>query len=171
LKLIGYHGTNNKNLKNINNINIDYNRGDCFLGKGFYLFRDSFKRAKKWTNYRNYDEKYVLEVLVDVDEKNLLNFCTTADDEIILKFFRLYEKLCKEFNIYLGTFIDFLLEEMNIDIKVVMAIDLREKNKHIFFPIEKGEENSTVFAIGDIQICIKDKNAIEKINLKEINGK
>lgn len=171
MKLIGYHGTDNKELENKDKIYINHNRDDCFLGKGFYLFRDSFKRAEKWTYHKNYDKKYVLEVMVDVNEENLLNFCSTANDEIILKFFRLYEKFCEEFNVYLGTFIDFLLEIMEVDIQVVIAIDLREKSKHIFFPVEKDEIDRTVFAIGDIQICIKDKKVIKEITLKEINEK
>ena len=45
---VGYHGTSENGANIIVNNGIDFSKreGDVFLGRGFYLWRDSYARAK-----------------------------------------------------------------------------------------------------------------------------
>ena len=53
---------------------------------------------------------------------------------------------------------DFLIDEMNVDIKAIAMIDLKTKN-HL---IPVSSEKYTLFAYGDVQICLKEKKPIMK---------
>ncbi len=128
-KAIAYHGSDDINLKEIEDIDFDYKKHkDHFLGRGFYLFRDSFKRAKNWTDEQHSGEnKKVIEVELDINSEDILNF-TSTHWGYELDFIEFYLKVCRSKKIHLGSFIDFLIDEMNVDIKAIAMIDLKTKN-------------------------------------------
>ena len=68
---VGYHGTTEEGAETILNFGIDFSRreGDVFLGRGFYVWRDSFQVAKDWRN-----SKAILEVKVVCPQDEMLNF-------------------------------------------------------------------------------------------------
>lgn len=128
------------------------------MGRGFYLFRDSFKRAKNWTDEQHSGEnKKVIEVELDINSEDILNF-TSTHWGYELDFIEFYLKVCRSKKIHLGSFIDFLIDEMNVDIKAIAMIDLKTKN-HL---IPVSSEKYTLFAYGDVQICLKEKKPIMK---------
>ena len=158
-KAIAYHGSDDINLKEIEDIDFDYKKHkDHFLGRGFYLFRDSFKRAKNWTDEQHSGEnKKVIEVELDINSEDILNF-TSTHWGYELDFIEFYLKVCRSKKIHLGSFIDFLIDEMNVDIKAIAMIDLKTNN-HL---IPVSSEKYTLFAYGDVQICLKEKKPIMK---------
>lgn len=121
-KAIGYHGTDDADV--ILTDGIDYKRpaGDVFLGRGFYLWRDSYERAFSWRG----NKKDVIQVECECLKDEMLNFTSTnwnSEKDII----RLYLKYFKPKQIYFGEFIDFLIDELEVDIKLVTIMDLKNK--------------------------------------------
>ncbi len=121
---VGYHGSN-KNSINLflsdGGINCSYNRGqDIFLGGGFYLWRDSWHRAYKWSarHVEDPNDCSVLGIEIECSNDKMLNFTSTyfSEDEKELNFLKLYlkviEKLQENENngLYFGRFIDYLIE-------------------------------------------------------------
>ncbi len=104
-KAIAYHGSDDINLKEIEDIDFDYKKHkDHFLGRGFYLFRDSFKRAKNWTDEQHSGEnKKVIEVELDINSEDILNF-TSTHWGYELDFIESYLKVCRSKKIHLGSF-------------------------------------------------------------------
>ena len=49
-KAVGYHGTNDADSIIKNGIKVEIPEKDVFLGRGFYIWRDSYKSAKNWRN-------------------------------------------------------------------------------------------------------------------------
>ena len=152
-KAIGYHGTDEEDLE----INFDLPTNDVFLGRGFYIWRDSYEeRAITWKN-----SQYVYEVEVSCPKDEMLNF-TLVNWNKELDIIRLYLKYFKPKNIYFGEFIDFLIDKMNVDIKLVTIMDLKNKPTKIHIQDPYENKNKTIFSYGDIQICIKDSSALVK---------
>jgi|GEM_PF-4833115 len=157
---IGYHGTD-LDIKTKNDINFDHNQyKDHFLGRGLYLFRDSYKRAKGWTDNQHKGNSTVLEVKLESDELEILNF-TSSKWNYEMDILELFVELCKEHKIHFGTFLDFLIEQYELDIKAIAIIDLKTKNH--FIPIRS--EYKTLFAYGDIQICVKSQDIISELKV------
>jgi len=163
---VGYHGTTEEGADTILNSGIDFSRreGDVFLGRGFYVWRDSFHVAKDWRN-----SKVILEVKIECPQDKMLNFTSRIWNNE-LDIMKLYLKYFKPKEIYFGEFIDFLIDN-NVDIKLVTIVDLKTKNKTISIPIQDPEKENakTIFSYGDIQICIKsdiiiDNNSIQKVD-------
>lgn len=77
-KAIGYHGTD-KVISEKKHINFNHNEfKDHFLGRGFYLFRDSPKRALHWTtNKHDGIMNNVIEVEIEIPENEVLNFSSS----------------------------------------------------------------------------------------------
>jgi len=162
---IGYHGTNTEGANKILNDGIDFSRrsGDVFLGCGFYIWRDSFERAKVWNGSNE-----VIEISLECNHDEMLNFTSMNwnNEKYIMK---LYFEYFLPKKIYFGEFIDFLITN-GVDIKLVSVLDL--KNKKTQLPIQDPIEskNKTIFSYGDIQICIKSKDVInysQKVILHE----
>ena len=161
---IGYHGTTEDGADTILNSGIDFSRreGDVFLGRGFYVWRDSCHVAKDWKN-----SKAVLEVKIECPQDEMLNFTSRIwnnENDIIA----LYLEYFLPKNIYFGEFIDFLIAN-DIDIKLITVIDLKTKNKTISIPIQDplNPKNKTIFSYGDIQLCIKHQDIVS--NLREVD--
>jgi hypothetical protein len=154
-KAIGYHGTSIDGKDTIFKKGIDLKRrsDDVFLGCGFYLWRDSYTRAKTWRK-----SEVVLEVELDVKQENILNF-TTSEQNNEKKILEIYFKYFESKKIYFGEFIDFLIDN-EVNIHLVTILDLT--NKHIIFPTQDPYKSTdkSVLAYGDIQICIKNEKAI-----------
>ena len=89
----------------------------------------------------------------------MLNF-TSTNWNSELAIMRLYLKYFKPKNIYFGEFLDFLIDTMGVDIKLIMMMDLKNQvtKLHIQDPYE--HKNKTVFSYGDVQICLKDSSAL-----------
>ena len=151
-KAIGYHGTDNETLE----INFALPKNDVFLGRGFYIWRDSYERAKTWKN-----SLYVYEVEVSCSKDEMLNF-TSVNWNQELDIMKLYLKYFKPKKIYFGEFIDFLIDEMDVDIKLVTIMDLKNKPTKIHIQDPYKNKNKTIFSYGDIQICIKDNSVLAK---------
>lgn len=154
-KAVGYHGTENADI--ILKKGIDYKRlaGDVFLGRGFYLWRDSYNRAFNWQE-RKQD---VIRVEIKCSNDEILNFTSSnfnSEKEII----RIYLKYFKPKNIYFGEFIDFLIDELKIDIKLVTIMDLKDKITKLHIQDPNIDKNKTIFSYGDIQICLKNNEAL-----------
>ncbi len=161
MKIIGYHGTNNLSL-DFEGIDDNYGKfEDHFLGRGFYLFRDSKKRAYQWAKNRYKNSVKVLEVEIEIEEEKILNF-TSTNWEGEVEIIELFVEVCNNFNIFFGDFLDFLIDEIGIEIAAIMVIDLKTKN--YFIPIQAERKLKTLFAFGDIQVCIKDKRIIKSVN-------
>ena len=154
---VGYHGTTEERAKIILDNEFDYfrNRGDVFLGRGLYVWRDSFHVAKDWKN-----SKAILKVKMKCPQDEMLNFTSRIwNDENNIMALYLKDFLPKK--IYFGEFIDFLIDS-KVDIKLITVVDLKTKNKTISIPIQDPEKESakTIFSHGDIQICIKSSDVI-----------
>jgi len=156
-KAIGYHGTSRDGADTLLEKGIDFKRrsDDVFLGRGFYLWRDSYTRAKTW-----HKSEVVLETEIDTKQENILNFTTSENDneKMILK---IYFEHFEPKNIYFGEYIDFLIDN-GVNIQMTTILDLT--NKHILFPTQDPTEinDKTILAYGDIQICIKSSNCLTK---------
>ncbi len=152
---VGYHGTDDAST--ILDKGIDYKRpaGDVFLGRGFYLWRDSYQRAFHWKD-RTQD---VLRVEVCCKNDEILNF-TSSNFNNEIEIIRIYLKYFKPKNIYFGEFIDFMIDELNIDIKLVTIMDLRNKITKLHIQDPNYEKDKTIFSYGDIQICVKNEKAL-----------
>lgn len=165
-KAIGYHGTD-REISTVCDINFYHKQfQDHFLGRGFYLFRDSSKRALHWTNKQHDTNKShsVVEVIIEVPEDEILNF-SSSFWSLELEILELYIDVCRKYNIYFGSFIDFLIDELSIDIKAIAMIDLKTKNH--FIPIKS--ISYSLFAYGDIQICVKNAEIIKNLKQLDIN--
>ena len=161
-KAIGYHGTNKEAANDIKNngINVSFNTDDKFLGQGFYLWRDSLKRARRWAAKPDNTSVAVLAVEIESKHDEMLNFTSREwgnERELLDIFFRYFKKKNKSF----GEFIDFLRKEENLKINVITILDLGRKPKLIPMPKEIN------FAYGDIQICVKDMSVVK--NIYEVN--
>jgi len=161
---VGYHGTTEEGANQILSSGIDFSRreGDVFLGRGFYIWRDSYTRAKIW----NSAEK-VIESKIECPQDEMLNF-TSIKWNNELDIIRLYLKYFKPKEIYFGEFIDFLIDELDVDIKLITIMDLRNKATKIHIQDPLIKKNKTIFSYGDIQLCIKHKDIISE--LKEVNN-
>lgn len=162
LHAVGYHGTNKKFVKNIlGGIDFSRNKGDKFLGQGFYLWRDSYERAYKWAKRDCVeDEISVICAKINSCKENCFNFTSYVWNNE-KEYFDIY---LKDFNhLTFGEFIDLLIEESNLEINLIMIADLKDKPKTVCI---EDEDNKTNFAHVDIQICLKNKKAIE--NLVEV---
>jgi len=153
---IGYHGSKDELLKE----KIDFNYmqyEDHFLGRGFYIFRDSYNRAVEWADNRHKDSKdnHIYQVEIDTSFDKILNF-TSTNWGYELDVLELFLEICKKYSIHFGVFLDILIDKFKIDIDAIVMIDLRDSS--YFVPIVS--EHKTLFAFGDIQICIKSQNII-----------
>ncbi len=155
-KSLGYHGTDMV-METKDDIKFQYKLyQDHFLGCGFYLWRDSPHRAKTWTKKQHTNNtNSVLEVEIEVNQNDILNF-TSSKWSSEFEILKMFSEVCKARNIHFGSFIDFLIYELGVDIKAITMIDLKTKNH--FIPIKSTQE--TLFAYGDIQICVKNKDII-----------
>lgn len=165
-KAVGYHGTD-RQISSVNDIDFYHKQfQDHFLGRGFYLFRDSSKRALNWSKKQHTSDERgrVLEVKIKVPENEILNF-SSSSWTYELDIFELYVEICRKHKIFFGSFIDFLIDELSVDIKALIMIDLKTKNH--FIPINSN--SYSLFAYGDIQICVKNSNIIKKI--KQLDAK
>ena len=162
---VGYHGTTEEGAKAILSSGIDFARreGDVFLGRGFYVWRDSYQVAKDWQN-----SKAIIKVKIKCPQDEMLNFTSRIwnnENDIMALYLKYF--LPKE--IYFGEFIDFLIDN-GVDIKLVTVIDLKTKSKIISIPIQhpNEEDTKTIFSYSDIQVCIKSPAVIiypiEKVN-------
>jgi len=153
---IGYHGT--KNASHIINNGIDFSRreGDVFLGRGFYVWRDSYARAKIWNSAQN-----VIESKIECPQDEMLNF-TSIKWNKELDIIKLYLKYFKPKEIYFGEFIDFLIDELGVDIKLITIMDLRNQATKIHIQDPLDNSKRTIFSYGDIQLCIKHKDIISE---------
>lgn len=161
-KSLGYHGTDMV-IESKDDIKFQYKLyQDHFLGCGFYLWRDSPHRAKSWTeNQHKKNTNSVLEVELEANQDEILNF-TSSKWSSEFEILKMFSEVCKTKNIHFGSFIDFLIYELGVDIKAIAMIDLKTKNH--FVPIKSTQK--TLFAYGDIQICVKNKDIIK--NLKKV---
>jgi len=149
---IGYHGSDSQNLK------VDYNlpKNDVFLGRGFYIWRDSHSRATAWKS-----SKYVYKVELSCQKEQMLNFTSISWNKE-LDIMKLYLRYFKPKEIYFGEFIDFLIDEEGVDIKLIAIMDLKNQLTKIHIQDPKNKRNKTIFSYGDIQICIKDDSVLTK---------
>ncbi len=171
-KAVGYHGTNEDSVNSFleNNIDCTYRRNqDIFLGGGFYLWRDSYYRAYNWSaRHSDGNDNAVLEVNVKCNNEEMLNFTTTSSgqDNKELKFLKLYLKVVEALQesghngLYFGRFIDYLIDT-GVDIKLVSVHDLTHDLKLFVLQDPSDGKNKTHFALGDIQMCIKDDTLIQ----------
>lgn len=164
---VGYHGTSEEGGAIILSKGIDFLRreGDVFLGRGFYVWRDSFHVAKDWK-----DSKAILEVKIECPQDEMLNFTSRIwnnENDIMA----LYLKYFLPQEIYFGEFIDFLIDN-NVDIKLVTIVDVKNTRKRLFLPIQDPKSrDKTVFSYSDIQICLKSKDIlIEKLKKVEFES-
>ena len=88
----------------------------------------------------------------------MLNFTSTnwGNELDVLE---LFLEICKKHNVHFGVFLDLLIDKFKVEIDAIAMIDLR--NKSHFVPIVS-EPHKTLFAFGDIQICIKTEKVIEE---------
>lgn len=159
LVLIGFHGTNKKFVSNIESgINFSLNRGDKFLGQGFYLWRDSFERAKKWAKRTIKDDEIsIIYVRINAETKRILNFTSfnwNNEKDLVNIYLNDFKDL------YFGEYLDFLIDKKLIDVDLVMIADLKDE-----FNIIRVDDglNSTNFACVDLQVCLKNANSIEYV--------
>lgn len=164
-KAIGYHGTENADI--ILSKGIDYQRpaGDVFLGRGFYLWRDSYHRAFVWQGRR----QDVIKIGIKCPKEDMLNFTSTNFNKEI-EIIRLYLKYFKPKKIYFGEFLDFLVDDLKIDIKLVTIMDLKNKITKLHIQDPNIHKNKTIFSYGDIQICVKNKDVAEQIQKVEVEN-
>ena len=156
-KALGFHGTNDEDrVKRINESNnIDYEiknaRFDVFLGKGFYIWRDSIERAYIWQK-----SKTVFAVEVECEYENMLNFTTTSGKKE-LELIRIFLELNKELDnkLSFGEFLDYI-KEFGVKLDLVTIADLTPKPSII-------EIKKINFAIADIQICIKNSDIVKEV--------
>jgi len=157
---IGYHGTDARYTPSIlSGIDFAINKGDKFLGQGFYLWRDSYNRAYKWSqSTRNFESIDILYVKVECKKEHVLNFTSQSwgKENMLLEMHKEHFS-DKTF----GEFIDYLVYHKDLDINMIVIIDLT-KNQTTF-NIKDGE-SETNFAFGDIQICLKNNRPILKID-------
>jgi hypothetical protein len=159
LVTVGFHGTNKKFASDIiKELNFSLNEGDKFLGQGFYLWRDSFERAKKWAKRTiNEQEISIIYVRICSEKDRVLNFTSfnwNNEKELVSIYLESFREL------YFGQYLDLLIKEGMIDIDLVMIADL--KNELNIIKVDDGL-NSTNFACVDLQICLKNGNPIESI--------
>lgn len=157
-RAIGYHGTD-RDIVAVDDIYFEYKQyQDHFLGAGLYLWRDSYQRALSWTDnqHKENELKNVIELEIKIKEDEILNFTSSkwGNEFEILKIF---SEVCKSKKIHFGSFLDFLIYELGVEIKGITMIDLKTKNH--FVPIKS--KAKTLFAYGDIQICVKSKDIVE----------
>jgi hypothetical protein len=152
---IGYHGTDKEGARRILNEGIDFQRRgeDVFLGRGFYVWRDSYARAKRWKR-----SEEVIEVKISCKRDEMLNFTSRDwnDEKGILE---IYFHYFKQRKVYLGEFIDLLIDH-NVDIKLVTIFDMTNKRTKIHIQDPYNKKDRTIFAYGDIQICLKSDEVI-----------
>jgi len=157
---IGYHGTDAKYTPAIlSGIDFAKNKGDKFLGQGFYLWRDSYDRAYKWSqSTRNFEDIDILYVKVESKKEYVLNFTSQSwgKENMLLEMHKEHFS-DKTF----GEFIDYLIYHKGLEINIIVIIDLT-KNQTTF-NIKDGEKE-TNFAFGDIQICLKNDRPVVKID-------
>ena len=157
---VGYHGTTKEGENQIlsNGIDVSRRANDVFLGRGFYIWRDSYQRAKVW----NRGSDGVLELNVKCSHDEMLNF-TSINWNNELDIIKLYLKYFKPKEIYFGEFIDFLIDDLGVDIKLITIMDLRNKATKIHIQDPYIHRNKTIFSYGDIQLCIKHQDIISEL--------
>ena len=157
---VGYHGTTEEGADIIldKSHGIDFSRreGDVFLGRGFYVWRDSCHVAKNWKN-----SKVIIEVKIECPQDEMLNFTSRIWNNE-LDIMKLYLKYFKPKEIYFGEFIDFLIDELGVDIKLITIMDLKNRATKIHIQDPLNHKNKTIFSYGDIQLCIKHKDIISE---------
>lgn len=155
----GYHGTTKSSIPHIlDGIDFERNKGDRFLGQGFYLWRDSYKRATKWKGAIGAPpilEKDKAVIRVDVESKitETLNF-TSYNYNNERKVIDLFLKQ-KPAKLSFGEFIDFLIKKYDLSINLIVIADIRKKYTKI------NVDNITNFVYSDIQICLKNDKCIK----------
>jgi len=100
-KAIGYHATNKADGILKEGINFQLPKNDVFLGRGFYLWRDSYSRATSWKKKEYKEDLEVLEVELNCAKDEMLNF-TSIKWNKELDIIKLYIKYFKHKNIYFG---------------------------------------------------------------------
>ncbi|MCG3701634.1 hypothetical protein L5F41_05950 [Aliarcobacter butzleri] len=156
---IGYHGALQSDIdKILSEIKFDLNKGDRFLGQGFYLWRDSYLRAKVWRGVgekrSNTEERSVIRVQIEDNIKNTFNF-TSYKWNNELKILNMYSEL--DSNLSFGEFLDFLIYEQKLEINLIIISDLTAAPKII------NVDNNIQFAYSDTQMCAKNLNCITKV--------
>ena len=156
---IGYHGTSEDFTPAIlSGINFTLNKGDKFLGQGFYLWRDSHDRAYKWSQKtKNFNKIDIILVEMECNKKNVLNFASQSwnNEEDLIQMYLNYFK-----HLSFGEFLDYLIYDKGNNINIVVIIDL---TKNITTFSIKDKRSETNFAFGDIQICLKNNKPIKNI--------
>lgn len=154
----GFHGTTIESAKKIlENIDYKLNKGDKFLGEGFYLWRDSYESALRWNGGGcvglKPKDKSVIGVEINTLKDETLNFTSfnwNSEKTLIKIYLKLKSKLS------FGEFIDFMIKN-NVDINLVVIADL--KTEPTIINVDKGIK----FAQADIQMCVKNSKPISNV--------
>lgn len=89
---IDYRGTSNIGVDTILKDGIDFNRrsDDVFLGRCFYLWRDSYERAKSWKGSES-----VVEVKIDISQDSIINLTSSKlqNEKKLLEIYFKYLKI------------------------------------------------------------------------------
>ncbi len=170
-KAVGYHGTTKDAVQNFleeDGIDCTYKMGkEPFLGGGFYLWRDSYKRALKWSENHAGDipeDQSVLEVDIECHSEEMLNFTSTVwnNEQVMIKAYLSAVDTLKEGGVgvfYFGHFIDSFIQ-CNTNIKLVTMHDLTNKLQMFNIKDPADIQKETNFAFGDIQLCVKDPSVM-----------
>jgi len=136
------------------------------------LWRDSYKRALKWSKNHagdDYENQAVLEVNLECESEDMLNFTSTEwnnEQGVIKAYLGAIKALESSGHIfYFGHFLDSLIAN-DTDIKLVTMHDLTDEMHILNVKAPEDMEKETNFAFGDIQLCVKDASII--ISKKEI---
>lgn len=166
-KATGYHSTDIADKILEEGIDFQLPKNDVFLGRGFYLWRDSYHRASSWKKNQYKDDLEVLEVELNCPKEDMLNF-TSIKWNKELDIIKLYIKYFKPKKIYFGEFLDFLIDGLDVDIKLVMIMDLKNQLTKLHIQDPDEPKNKSIFSFGDIQICIKSID-VKIDNIKKVS--
>ena len=148
---VGYHGTDKQHIQNIlNGINFALNKGDKFLGQGFYLWRDSYERAFRWAKNR-FDDPTVVLAKIKCKKENVLNFTSrnwNNEKELIELYLQNFS------DIYFGEFLDMMIYDFKENYSLVVVSDLGSKSLPVMI-------DNVIFVFSDTQVCVKNEKPIE----------
>jgi len=147
---VGYHGADKKHIRNIlNGIKFALNKGDKFLGQGFYLWRDSYERAFKWAKSR-FNKPTVVLAKIKCKKGNVLNFTSRSwekEKELINIYLNFFSDM------YFGEFLDMIIYDYKENYNLVVVSDLGSKALPIMV-------DNVTFVFSDTQICVKNEKPI-----------
>ena len=155
---IGYHGALESDINKIlDGIRFDLNPGDRFLGQGFYMWRDSYFRAKAWRGIgekrENVEKRSVVRSDILAERENTLNF-TSYKWNNELNILKMYSEVSTSMSF--GEFLDYLIYKKDLSINLIVISDLTAKPKTIKV------DHNIEFAYTDIQMCAKNQKCIVK---------